>query len=168
VQFSNAERKLAIDALHEAEEHAGSYYCIPPHRWQDMPYDMLTRRDRDWNPLPETVFAETRRVGQFSPGADRTCDFYRIQLNDPTILRAIRRGSLDAEFYPLLVYILTHEMVHLVRLSSILDPELETVLPRESEEARVDRISRQILSLGSSGRFRGVLGRVTGPPGTGF
>lgn len=160
MQFSRDQRTLAIRALHEAEEHTSGYYCIPPHRWNSLPYDLLTQRDREWNPLPESVLAETRHVRHELPSVGRQHDFYRIQLNDPTILRAVARDSLETQFYPFLVYILTHEMVHLVRLSSILDPDRLTRLQRAAEEARVDRISRQILHSSAPARFSPLLDRV--------
>ena len=85
-------------------------------------------------------------------------DFYRIELNDRSILAAAKRENLLRDLHPFLVYILTHEMVHMVRLSSILDSRAET-LPHtdESEEERVQGISRRILA--GSSNFHPVLER---------
>ena len=61
------------------------------------------------------------------------------------------------DIYHFLVYILTHEMVHMVRLSSILGDEREALLAQETEESRVQRISRQILSGPEFSPFQPIL-----------
>jgi hypothetical protein len=144
-RFSPAERELVHRAMHEAEERTARYYCFPPHRWQDLRFDLLTRRDREWQPLPPPVLARLQRLVKLGAIPGRSYDFYRIQLNDPAILDVFHRRDFDAELYPFLVYILTHEMVHLVRLSSILEEEAPAAESPAAEEERVDRISRQIL-----------------------
>jgi hypothetical protein len=144
VHFSPPQRSLVFRALCEAEERTSGYYCIPPFRWDRLRYDLLTRIDHEWEPLPEPMLARVRCLQ--STAQKRLFDFYRIELNDQGILEAAERENLLGDLYPFLVYILTHEMVHLVRLSSILE-ELPATLPSfdESEEQRVQRISRRIL-----------------------
>jgi hypothetical protein len=148
LQFSPSERSLVARALREAEDRTSRYYCIPPYQWQRLSYDVLTREDRDWRPLPDDVLAEVLYMQRsIHQARERKChDFYRIQLDDEGILRAAHREDLDQDLYPFLVYILTHEMVHLVRLSTILEPHSNGSARCESEEERVHRISRQILA----------------------
>jgi hypothetical protein len=154
--FSGTERKLVFAALNEAEEHTSNYYCIPPRHWLRLPYDLITRKDHEWMPVPEAVLARLQRLERVSVRRP-ALDFYRIQLNDPSILGAARRNGLESEIYPFLVYILTHEMVHLVRLGTMIDNEVDLVPSFDVEEKRVDRISRQILARTHSERFRPVL-----------
>jgi len=159
--FSLPQRNLAFRAMHEAEERTSGYYCIPPFRREHLRYDLLTRADRGWEPFPDPMLARVRCLQKV--GAGRPFDFYRIELNDGSILAAAQRENLAKEddFYPLLVYILTHEMVHVIRLSSILDHRAGAAAPfQESEEHRVQRISRAILA-GASG-FKPVLDRFCG------
>jgi hypothetical protein len=162
--FSRAQQGLLRGALDEAEEHTSGYYCIPPRGWERLRYDLITRKDHEWEPLPENALARLQRVEQLSARRREKVDFFRIQLNDPTILSAARREKLDNDLYPLLVYILTHEMVHMVRLGTILDA---SVLPRpaeaEKEEERVDRISRKILVRARRDFFNPVLERFRNP-----
>jgi hypothetical protein len=154
--FSPPQRSLVFRALGEAEERTSGYYCIPPFRWDSLRYDLLTRIDREWEPLPEPMLARVRCLQ--STVRKSLFDFYRIELNDQTILAAAERESLLSNLYPFLVYILTHEMVHLVRLSSILENWTETLAPfDESEEQRVQGISRRILK--GSSEFQPVLER---------
>ncbi len=143
--FSPPQRSLVFQALGEAEERTAGYYCFPPFRWNNLRYDLLTRIDHEWEPLPEPMLARVRCLQ--STAKKSPFDFYRIELNDQTILAAAERENLSNHLYPFLVYILTHEMVHLVRLSSILEDWADTLDPfDESEEQRVQGISRRILN----------------------
>ena len=157
MQFTQIQRTLAIQAMEEAEQHTTRYYCIPPHRWEKLHFDLLTRQDQEWEPLPETALARVRCL--IRPAFQRLApyDFYRIELNDPLIMEAAERTDLTSDFYHLLVYILTHEMVHLVRLSSILKDPLQGRKFREFEEQRVQRICHQILT--GLSKFHPVLQR---------
>jgi hypothetical protein len=146
LQFSPAQRELVHHATFEAEDHTAGYYCFPPHRWQHLRFDVLTRQDHEWEPVPDPVLAKLQRLQRLGRKPSTSYDFFRIQLNDPSILDAAHRLDCFGNLYPFLVYILTHEMVHLVRLSSILEANAGASFSREEEECRVDRISRQILS----------------------
>jgi hypothetical protein len=155
-QFSAPQRSLIFRALDEAEERTAGYYCIPPFRWEQLRYDLLTQVDHGWEPLPDPTLARVRCLQRVK--ANQPFDFYRIELNDRSILAVAERENLTRDLYPFFVYILTHEMVHMVRLSSILDncPAFLTSF-EESEELRVQGISRRILTGCSS--FQPVLER---------
>ena len=147
LQFSSPQRAMVFKAQNEAELRTTDYYCIPPFRWERLHYDLLTREDHGWEPLPDPMLARVRLLRE--TGLRRAFDFYRIELNDPCILTAAQRENLlhSSNLYPFLVYILTHEMVHLVRLSTILDGQADATIPcNETEEHRVQDISRRILS----------------------
>jgi hypothetical protein len=159
VQFTPRERCLAFHALADAEARTSGYYCIPPFRWQKLHYDLLTRKDREWRPLPEGMLARTQRCELRTTRRPELSDFFRIELNDPGILTAAHRERLRNDIYPLLLYILTHEMVHLVRLSSILTDAEQLTLPRESEESRVSQIARSILMTATAPGLDAVLER---------
>jgi len=147
LQFSSPQRSLVFKALNEAEERTTGYYCIPPFRWEQLNYDLLTREDHGWEPLPDPILARVRLLERTD--IQKPFDFYRIELNDNSILAAAEREDLlhSSELYPFFVYILTHEMVHLVRLSTILNNQADSTIPYdETEEHRVQDISHQILS----------------------
>lgn len=145
--FSAPQKDMVFKALVEAEERTTDYYCIPPFRWEQLRYDLLTREDHGWEPMPEPMLARVRLLERTDP--KNSFDFYRIELNDPNILSAAARENLllSAKLYPFLVYILTHEMVHLVRLSTILDDlHAGGHAGCEEEESRVQDVARRILS----------------------
>jgi hypothetical protein len=153
-QFSAMQRSLVFRALDEAEERTSDYYCIPPFRWEQLRYDLLTRADNGWEPLPESMLARVRCLQRTD--RSRPFDFYRIELDDRSILTAATRENLGGHLYPFLVYILTHEMVHMVRLSSILEKD-DSFSFNETEEQRVQRVARKILA--GSVHFHPVLDR---------
>jgi hypothetical protein len=156
MRFSTPQRNLVFRAQDEAENRTAGYYCIPPFRWEKLRYDLLTQEDHGWEPLPDPMLARVRCLQRVH--LQRPFDFYRIELNDRSILAAAEREDLLRNLYPFLVYILTHEMVHMVRLSSILENAPEPVEPLgESEEHRVQGISRRILT--GSSDFHPVLER---------
>lgn len=160
-RFSPAQRGLVHRAVFEAEDRTARYYCFPPHRWQDLRYDVLTRQDREWEPVPEPILAKLQRLQKLGRRPHGNYDFFRIQLNDPGILNVARRKELGVGLYPLLVYVLTHELVHLVRVASILDEHEATRASTEAEESRVDRISSQILSAAPYLRIDPVIYRFS-------
>jgi len=160
VQFSPVQRHWAIRAMEEAEERTSSYYCIPPHRWERLRYDLLTRQDHEWEPLPEGTLARVQRLLHLRPSRSTGYDFYRIQLNDPGILTAARRENLESHLYPFLVYILTHEMVHLVRLSTILPEEGDSLHSADAEERRVQGVVYRILASAPDSQLKPILSRL--------
>jgi len=157
MHFSPGQRSQAFKALNEAEEEAMRYYCIPPHRRQDLRYDLVMRQDEEWAPLPDVALARTQRVMQIRPSTRAAHDFFRIQLNDPCILTVARREAFDRDLYPFLVFILTHEMVHLVRLSTMIPDESELHLSPEAEEERVQKVAHAILSKAPDRRMAPIL-----------
>jgi len=145
--FSAPQRELVFKALNEAEECTADYYCIPPFRWEQLHYDLLTRDDHEWEPIPDPMLARVRRLERTDPR--KSFNFYRIELNDPSILSAAERENLlrSSELYPFLVYILTHEIVHLVRLNTIHDNRADVGDTHyEAEESRVQDVAGRILS----------------------
>jgi hypothetical protein len=154
-QFSTPQRGLIFQALNEAEERTTRYYCIPPFRWERLCFDLLTQADHGWEPIPDPMLARVRCLQRINQ--NRAFDFYRIELNDRSILEAAEREDLTKNLYPFFVYILTHEMIHMVRLSSILDGPDIPIPGNEPEEKRVQQISRRILA--GSRHFQPILDR---------
>jgi len=74
-----------------------------------------------------------------------TYDFYKICLQDHTIL-AVLGKTPGLQIYPFILYIVLHELIHIIRFSKFLqnfDASHEEIT---AEEIRVHEITRQILS----------------------
>lgn len=159
VRFSPGQRALAIRAMEDAEARTLHYYCIPPHRRARLQYDLVTSQDTEWEPLPDAALAKVLRLHQWKPKGKTVHDFYRILLNDPGILTVLHREELESDLYPFLVYILTHEMVHIVRLSTILPDGHEAHLAPEIEESRVHSVAYRILSRADDLKLSPILSK---------
>ena len=96
--FSAPQRSLVFRALDEAEGRTAGYYCIPPFRWEQLRYDLLTQVDHGWEPLPDPTFARVRFLQSIH--ARQPFDFYRIELNDRSILAAAKRENLLRDLLP--------------------------------------------------------------------
>ena len=79
MQFTQTQRTLAIRAMGEAEQHTAQYYCIPPYRWERLNFDLLTRQDHEWEPLPEAALARIRRLIRPASQKLPSYDFLVIQ-----------------------------------------------------------------------------------------
>jgi hypothetical protein len=163
MQFSSEQRGQVFQAIDEAEVRTARYYCIPPFRWERLAYDLLTRQDHEWSPLPDPVLAKVQCMQKLGSLQSKSFDFYRIQLNDPAILSVVERESLGPSFYPLMIYILTHEMVHMVRHSTIFGSGQPEPLWDETEEQRVLSISRQIMADGIRPELSSYLDKFCSP-----
>jgi len=129
-----------------AERLVTDYYRLAPREWCAMPYEVKTLRTMDSSEIVDTALAHTlcysfkREAGPFVLAEG---DLYRICLQDHRILDAA--SATNTKLGALLTYVLTHELVHVVRFGQKLqriDLPLEL---REDEELYVERMTRNIL-----------------------
>ena len=165
-RFGKAELKAVRQARADAEALVGSFYVLAPREWERMTYEVRTLKELAPEEVNHRAFAQvmcydcTRRIGETV--IDRR-DLYRICLQDHRILRAAGRGLAPARrinklpLDPLLLYVLTHELVHVVRFAQQmqrldLPPEL-----RSQEEMSVEQTTRQILTPVADRSLRHIL-----------
>jgi hypothetical protein len=154
-RFGRAELKAVRRARVEAENLVGGFYVLAPREWERMSYEVRTLDELAPDEVSNQAFAQvlcydlTRRIGGTIL---EHRDLYRICLQDHRILKAVGGGQSGLPFTdqlalePLLLYVLTHELVHVVRFSQRLQrldlaPEL-----RPQEETSVEQTTRQILA----------------------
>jgi hypothetical protein len=143
--FDKEERRSVRRALIAAEQLTERFYCIPGREWARIPYELTTLAE---DPAPPVeAFAELLRLvpDPTAPKPPLVPSLYRIRLRDDTILEMVGRGGAGVELFPLLLYVLTHELVHVVRFAgghAEFDAEGEV---RRAEEARVHAITRKVL-----------------------
>jgi hypothetical protein len=123
------------------------YYRIAPREWDHMRYEVKTLRSLESSEIVDTALAQTlcysfrREAG---PVVLAEGEIYRICLQDHRILNFAHQGNLQLK--PLLTYVLTHELVHVVRFGQRLQ---EVDLPTEQrvcEERSVDSTTGRILA----------------------
>ncbi len=145
--FRPDQMPLVAQAVAMAEELVGNHYKLTTSRWQRPRYDVRTFAELDPAERVEGPFAQIIR---YHARPKRTelgsagYDFYKICLQDPAILEALeRRPSL--QLLPFLLYILVHELIHVVRFSRFQQGFEASAEERLAEERRVHEITHTIL-----------------------
>lgn len=146
--FNAAERFSVTKTFTYAERLTGKFFGIEPKECLVGRYDVKTLAQLENHEVHETAFAHLCKYSapQKHDGDPlRGFHFYRVCLQDNRILNAIERGSSFIKLVPLMLYIATHELVHILRFEK---GESDFDLPveeRKKEERTVDAITRSIL-----------------------
>ncbi|MFH1490778.1 MAG: hypothetical protein ABII06_17880 [Pseudomonadota bacterium] len=135
------------DALDIAEDKTGDYYKFSFDQWKRHRYDVKTHSSLKRGEVSGRAFALLNKCSRAMSGFDpktKSRDFYFICLQDHQILKALERDK-NLTLGPLLVYILTHELVHIVRFSNFYERFETEGKARENEERIVHHTTFDIL-----------------------
>jgi hypothetical protein len=157
--FKREQLTTVSKALDIAEDKTGNYFKCSAVQWNRHRYDVKTLSGLTPAQIIPDAFAFVDKGVRSpeeveSPRANR--EYYFICLQDHEILKALERDK-DLELLPLLVYIFTHELVHIVRFGSFLQRFETTGGDREKEETVVHGITHDILKKSSLPRLNLVL-----------
>jgi hypothetical protein len=115
--FQESDLRTISDALYIAEDATVNFYKFSAGEWKRHRYEVKTQTTLSKGGITSDVFAllnkGVARINSFELKTKRY-DFYLICLQDHKILKAMTRDT-QLGLLPLLVYILTHELVHIVR-----------------------------------------------------
>jgi hypothetical protein len=145
--FQEADLKIVDEAVTIAEEVTGNAYKMSAAEWRGKRYDVKTLADLTPDEIVYGPFAQiVRYVGQRpdSSLSSSAFDFYKICLQDHSILSTLNEvpGLILMAFA---LYIVTHELIHVVRFAKFLQafdaPEGEKL----EEEVRVHEQTQAIL-----------------------
>ncbi|MEJ5347219.1 MAG: hypothetical protein WHS46_00830 [Desulfosoma sp.] len=139
IPFHDDEIGVLAEAIRIAEELISDHFKISTSQWKRYRYDIQSLKDLQPEEITDHAFAQIRRYA-FPPHdktlASRHGDYFKICLQDHVIRKALARDP-HVDLLPLATYILTHELIHVVRFARFLQrfdvPEKE----RDAEEARV-------------------------------
>jgi len=155
--LSAAERARVPEVLGLAEELTAEHFQLPSFDESSFTYDVLTLKDLGPEEIDDQALAVLHRYAR----EDRESSphsFFRICLQDHNLLAALSREQ-DIAFDDLLLFVLTHELVHIVRFARFLQifhaPEDE----RLAEERAVHDTTRQILARLRSDTLERILAR---------
>jgi hypothetical protein len=146
--FNTDEIKIINQAVTMAEEMVSNHYKMSASQWLRPKYDVKTFADLSASEIVEGPFAQIIRYEGQRKGStlgSEVYDFYKICLQDPAILEAVGRHS-ELKLLPFTVYIVVHELVHIVRFSKFLQNFHASNGEKLLEEHRVHDITHQILS----------------------
>ena len=147
--FDASQIAIARQAFLHAENMVTQHYRLSNADCKNLRYDVKTLAHLEKHEVSETAFAQLCRYGyQTDMRADimGAWYFYRICLQDNRIMGAVNRIGSFIKLPPLLLYIATHELVHVIRFNAgegIFDVTAEE---KELEEQKVHSITSQMLS----------------------
>ncbi len=136
--FQNHELITVSEALDIAEDATGDFFKFSLGQWKRHRYDVRTLPFLTHDTITPHGFAFLSKGTRVTDGYQwkrRDEDFYLICLQDHHILGALSRDK-RLELQPLLIYILTHELVHIVRFCNFLQ-RYEISGDKKTEEERI-------------------------------
>lgn len=155
--FTPEELQIVERATSVSEELVSDHFKISESQWLRNRFDIRTSATTPDHPSPEPphiAFAEVRRYEAVPspPGSRREFDLYLICLRDHTIIGEVTQNP-DLTLYPFLLYILVHELVHILRFGTFRQRFTLEASQRKGEEEVVHELTRRILS---DSRIEGV------------
>ena len=147
--FTESDRSIVDRAARLAEGLVLRYFNLASDDWVKNPYSLITWKEASSCLRDTNVFAQTVRFGSQKRGKlqhpEHKPNYYGILLQDPAILRALLRPQRH-DLWTLGLFVLTHELVHIVRFRKF---EIDFCGPqneREKEEELVHDVTREMLS----------------------
>jgi hypothetical protein len=159
--FNNEQRDWTMKSAEFAEDLISRFYNLAYRDWQGLHYDLKTLAELEVHEITDQAFAQLARYEMVLPAGlnkPAATDFYRICIQDHKILDAVENRDDGISFCPLVLYIVTHELVHIVRFSKLLKQYEIPGEGKEIEEARVHKVTCQILKNVSIPGLDKVLG----------
>jgi len=146
--FNSEETTTVNSAVALAEELVSDFYKMSATEWLHPKYDVKTLSELSATEIVDGPFAQVIRYeGQLRDTSlgSNTYDFYKICLQDHTILEALVHRS-DLKLFPFILYIVTHELIHIVRFSKFLQNFDASDQEKIEEEKRVHEYTHDILN----------------------
>ena len=145
--FEEKNIESVSEALDIAEDRTGDYYKFSLCQWKRHHYDVKTLMSLAEDEISSYAFALLNKYSRVIEDYElnpKTRDFYFICLQDHRILDAVKRDN-NLTLLPLLVYIFTHELVHIVRFCNFFQRFDISGQGKEKEERLVHTTTYEIL-----------------------
>ncbi len=140
---------LELDhAIEISEDIIGDHFKISTSQWKRYRYDIKSLRDLQEAEITDEAFAQILRYAQHPNIRMRGSEwgeYFKICLQDHVILRAMETQP-DLLFLPFMVYIITHELIHVVRFARFVQSFYASERERLQEEAVVHSLTQDLLS----------------------
>lgn len=122
LHFDNKGIDLASSTLEDASALTRNYYNINTKDWKDIKYDLKTLEDLKKDEITDNAFAQLSKCRGVSGKASQgfRFNFFRICLQDHKIIDAVKKRGYRTSLKPLLLYVITHELIHIVRFDRLI------------------------------------------------
>jgi hypothetical protein len=145
--FSNSHLLAVNESVAMAEELVSEHFKMSASEWLRPKFDVKTGMDLSADEIVPGPFAQViryeGRLKNASLGSS-SYDYYKICLQDHAILSALDQHA-QLKLLPFTLYIVTHELIHIVRFSKFLQSFNAKPKERMREEARVHELTHDIL-----------------------
>ncbi len=146
-KFNDNQIKIINSSVALAEELVSEHYKMSASQWLRGRYDVKTLADLTKDEIVHGPFAQIIRYEaqkKNSSLGSSTYDFYKICLQDHSILATLARTP-QIMLFPFSLYILAHELIHIVRFGRFLQNFNATEDEKMEEETRVHEQTYQVL-----------------------
>ncbi len=147
-KYSPDQIVIVNNSVAMAEELVSNHYKMSASEWLRPKYDVKTLADLRPEEIVDGPFAQIIRYEGHRKDkllGSSTYDFYKICLQDHNILSVTQR-SHGIKLLPFTLYIITHELIHIVRFSKFLQRFDASPEEKMAEETRVHEKTHEILA----------------------
>ncbi|HMA85214.1 MAG TPA: hypothetical protein VKN73_05890 [Desulfosalsimonadaceae bacterium] len=146
--FSMAQLETVTRAVEMAEELVSNYYKLSSSQLGRLNYDVRTLSDLTPSEIVQGHFAQIVKYKLKRKDVMRETeanDFYKICIQDHSILSTLEKDP-ELEPFAFLLYIVCHELIHVVRFRRFLQQFNVSAEEKLAEERRVHAKTNEILS----------------------
>ena len=148
VYFTSKHHRAVDESMIRAEELIGDRYRLASFGPSRYLYEVATLERQTEEERAPGAFAHQTRYARTGSGPDarRTPPhFYRICLQDDGILNTVKRPDIRFDLDSLLLYIMAHELIHIVRFEQFQMSFAADEVARSSEEKVVHGLTYEVL-----------------------
>jgi hypothetical protein len=146
--FSRGQLETVNQAVTMAEELVSNYYKMSSNEWLRPKYDVKNLNELNPDEITDGPYAQIIRYQGQRKGSSlgsESYDFYKICIQDHTIMATLKKKP-ELSLMAFCLYIITHELIHIVRFSKFLQNFEASADEKLAEEKRVHTITHRILS----------------------
>ena len=147
VPFQQEEIAVLRRAIEISEELISDHYKISTSEWKRYRYDIQSLVTLQEDEIIDIAFAQIRRYlkhPHLKLRGSEVGDYFKICLQDHVIRKALQRDA-QIQMLPLAAYIVTHELIHVIRFAKFVQRFHSTETEQEAEEGRVHTLTQQLL-----------------------
>lgn len=145
--FNQKQLQAVNRAVLLAEELVSNHYKMSNSQWLGPRYDVKTLVELEQREIMDGPFAQIIRYSGRRKNTtleSSSYDFYKICLQDHTVLDTLKAHD-ELPLFSFSLYIITHELIHIVRFGKFLQGFEASARERQVEEARVHERTHLIL-----------------------